>query len=85
MICTETTKMGVNISNITRVIQWKMLENLTFASFMQYFVWARQNLCIAAVLLLFIKDCYLLPNNINSIMEKTIIYKNLEIVKISLF
>ncbi len=37
LICTDTVEMGMNIPNITRVIQWKILKNLIFASLMQRF------------------------------------------------
>ncbi len=62
-----------------------MSENLTFASLMQRFGWARQNPRIAAVLLLFIKDCYLLLDNVNSLTERTVTNENLKIIKISPF
>ncbi len=85
LIYTDAARMGVNIPNITRVIQWKMSENLTFASRMQHFGRAERNPRIAAVSLLFIEDCYLLPDNVNSLTERTVTNKNLEIVKISPF
>lgn len=61
-----------------------MSENLTFASLMQRFSRAGQNSRIVAISLPFIKDCYFLPDNINSLTERTVTNENLEIVKISL-
>ncbi len=52
LIYTDAAGIGVNIPNITHVIQWKISEKLTFASFMQRFGQARRNPRIAAVLLL---------------------------------
>lgn len=74
LICTNATGIGINIPNITRVIQWKWSEQLTFTILMQHIGQAERNLRIAAVTILFIEDCYLLPKNVSTLAKN--LFKN---------
>ena len=77
--------MGVNIPNITRVIQWKLANHLTFALLMQRIGRAGRKASIPAISVLFVKDIHLLPENVSTLTETTTSKDDKILVKTSLF
>lgn len=77
--------MSVNISNITQVIQWKLVNHLTFAVLMQKISCASRKASMFAISMLFIKDIHLLRENVLILIEITITRKNEVLIKISPF
>lgn len=85
LVCTDVAGIGVNIPNITWVIQQKWSEQLILAVLIQHFGRARQNPWIAAVLVLFLEDYYLLPGDVDTLVKSTVTKDNQTLMRISLF
>ena len=68
MIFTNATRIGVNIPDIKRVIQWKIFDFLTLATLVQCIRRAGQDPSIRAVTVLFVEKKQILPNDISKVM-----------------
>lgn len=85
LICTDAAGMGVNIPNITRVIQWMLSDYLTLAVLMQRIGHAGRKSSIPAVSVVFVEDIHLLPEDVSTLTETTILENNQVLVKTSPF
>ena len=77
--------MGVNIPNITRVIQLKLADHLTLAVLMQRIGRAGHKASIPAISMLFVEDIHLLLENVSTLTKTTTSKDDKILVKTSLF
>lgn len=69
LICTDAVGMGINIPNVTRVVQWKISDIITLAVLMQRIGRAGRDPRIAAVTLLLVEDCHILPKDVSTLTK----------------
>lgn len=77
--------MGVNIPNVTHVVQWKISDIVNLAVLMQRIGRPGRDSRIATIALLLVEDCHILPKDISTFTKKIITEDDQEIVKTSPF
>lgn len=70
LICTEAAGMGVNISDIKRVVQWKIYQHLTFAAMLQRIGRAGRDTNILAVSIVFVGKKYIMPRQMSAVAKE---------------
>ena len=63
LVCTDAAGMGVNIQNVTRIIQWRLAEHLTLAFVLQRIRQAGQDSNLSAVSIVFVDTKYIILTN----------------------
>lgn len=62
-VCTHAAGMGIDIQDVTRVIQWKLSDHLVLATLLQRIGQAGQDASLPAVAIVFVQSKYILPEN----------------------
>ncbi len=70
IICTDAAGMGVDILDIKRVIQWKIVDHFTLATILQRIGRAARRKEIQAVVVVFVKSKYILPENMTNAADE---------------
>lgn len=65
LVCTDAAGMGVNLQDVVRAIQWKILEHLTLAALLQRIGRAGRDQAMPAVAIVFIDSKHILPEDIS--------------------